>query len=698
MHPLVFLMFLCSLFSRQGYAESGKISCSDAPFPAFPCVELPTLSPEPDTAEPLIHKLLAISLTATEPIQSREASKHGPKIIYWPTGKTGEKTNKQNGTGGNAGSVSGTGRKTSPKQPLSGHLQGNGRDTGGKQPYEIPSASKSSGTQLSDDIFIISVGDVEFQIRKDQLLPSNRGQEDAATIKACRVTNTLEYIPLNEIETIMAIPEGGRLSKYGSSPLDYLLTYGTEITRSALKAYYPFSMIIEWGGHLLANFKNPGYPVDLKCEICSEPLLSQQNLTPCEHPTNRHAFHTGCLSEWFRRNQSNMWCPYCGEDMPEPLFMLLSKGLESELHHGVESADTAFVKTLLATKMDVNAKNADGNTPLWLACSRHQYDMVALLLGHNADIHQTGFEGMTPLDAAVITSPRFGYNDTVIRTLFDKGGLVTAQGIGGMHDILDSKLKHDLISRYRVQIIAADIAEKHAASSMKEDENKTPETAAGNNEKGLHCFLCNTDTNISTVNNMPVCSDCLSLQAEQTEFHESVRAPELKRPDISPITDSLFLGNYDLASSRNDLLTHKITSIVVCGASLKQHFPNDFNYYHIPIEDKTEEDISKYFSTTWDFIEGELSQNPESKVLVHCHAGVSRSSSIVIGYLMKKLKLTYDEAFRYVKERRPCIFPNESFVQQLKWYESVLEEDVVKPSTADDSANSVYRRACRKFQ
>lgn len=52
-------------------------------------------------------------------------------------------------------------------------------------------------------------------------------------------------------------------------------------------------------------------------------------------------------------------------------------------------------------------------------------------------------------------------------------------------------------------------------------------------------------------------------------------------------------------------------------------------------------------------------------MLVHCAAGVSRSASFVIAYLMKKRDMLYPDALRYVKERRKVISPNSGFKKQL---------------------------------
>lgn len=62
-----------------------------------------------------------------------------------------------------------------------------------------------------------------------------------------------------------------------------------------------------------------------------------------------------------------------------------------------------------------------------------------------------------------------------------------------------------------------------------------------------------------------------------------------------------------------------------------------------------------------------------SKVLVHCKMGVSRSASVVIAYAMKAYDWDYKKAFDYVKQKRNCIKPNTSFVNQLETYQGMLD-------------------------
>lgn len=53
------------------------------------------------------------------------------------------------------------------------------------------------------------------------------------------------------------------------------------------------------------------------------------------------------------------------------------------------------------------------------------------------------------------------------------------------------------------------------------------------------------------------------------------------------------------------------------------------------------------------------------KVLVHCSAGISRSSSIIIAYLIQTKQMSLKDAYLYVKERRSVIGPNIGFMRQL---------------------------------
>lgn len=66
------------------------------------------------------------------------------------------------------------------------------------------------------------------------------------------------------------------------------------------------------------------------------------------------------------------------------------------------------------------------------------------------------------------------------------------------------------------------------------------------------------------------------------------------------------------------------------------------------------------------FISAQLEAHPDRLVLVHCAAGVSRSSAIIIYHLMMRHGLTYDRAFAELSAVRPVVRPNTRFESDLR--------------------------------
>ena len=130
--------------------------------------------------------------------------------------------------------------------------------------------------------------------------------------------------------------------------------------------------------------------------------------------------------------------------------------------------------------------------------------------------------------------------------------------------------------------------------------------------------------------------------------------------------EGLFLGSVGAAYTHASLKTRKVTHILSVCECLPPKFPEEFTYKVVEIMDEPSARLSAHFKDTGAFIH-EAIQNG-GVVLVHCFAGVSRSSSVVIAYLMRYHGMSYMQAYSHVKARRPWICPNYGFVNQLKRY------------------------------
>ncbi|XP_048399168.1 dual specificity protein phosphatase 1 [Stegostoma tigrinum] len=143
----------------------------------------------------------------------------------------------------------------------------------------------------------------------------------------------------------------------------------------------------------------------------------------------------------------------------------------------------------------------------------------------------------------------------------------------------------------------------------------------------------------------------------------------------------LYLGSAYHASRKDMLDALGITALINVSANCPNHFEEHYQYKCIPVEDSHKADISSWFIEAIEFIDSV--KNTGGRVFVHCQAGISRSATICLAYLMRANRVKLDEAFEFVKQRRSVISPNFSFMGQLLQFES----QVLTPSCATEAAS-----------
>ncbi len=72
------------------------------------------------------------------------------------------------------------------------------------------------------------------------------------------------------------------------------------------------------------------------------------------------------------------------------------------------------------------------------------------------------------------------------------------------------------------------------------------------------------------------------------------------------------------------------------------------------------------------FCSSDEARSKKCGILVHCLAGISRSVTVTVAYLMQKLNLSLNDAYDFVKRKKSNISPNFNFMGQLLDFERTL--------------------------
>nr|XP_054766419.1 dual specificity protein phosphatase 1-like [Lytechinus pictus] len=153
----------------------------------------------------------------------------------------------------------------------------------------------------------------------------------------------------------------------------------------------------------------------------------------------------------------------------------------------------------------------------------------------------------------------------------------------------------------------------------------------------------------------------------------------------------LYLGSNFHASRLSVLEEHGITAVLNV-SRLPNYFPTGFRYMQIPVDDNTDADLLPWFEEANNFIDSV--ERCEGRVLVHCHAGISRSATICLAYLMKVRQIRLEEAFEFVRSERTVISPNLAFMLQLLRFENELassrKENTDQNSPCNHTSSSFF--------
>ncbi|KAF7794356.1 hypothetical protein EIP86_005490 [Pleurotus ostreatoroseus] len=151
---------------------------------------------------------------------------------------------------------------------------------------------------------------------------------------------------------------------------------------------------------------------------------------------------------------------------------------------------------------------------------------------------------------------------------------------------------------------------------------------------------------------------------------------------VSLILPSLYLGPCSAASNKAFLTSNAITHVLSVGSTPSEKIEG-VTYHRLSLNDSPSSSISKVSDDACKIIDDALASKAKGggtgKILVHCSAGISRSPTLVIAYLMRSHRMSLKAAMGLVVKARPQVSPNPGFIKQLQ----VLEEEIFGLVTLD---------------
>ncbi|XP_035790531.1 dual specificity protein phosphatase Mpk3-like isoform X2 [Anopheles albimanus] len=190
---------------------------------------------------------------------------------------------------------------------------------------------------------------------------------------------------------------------------------------------------------------------------------------------------------------------------------------------------------------------------------------------------------------------------------------------------------------------------------------------------------------------IPFSDSACSSSTESSDCESTTNYLSEATVNVEPIEilPGLFLGNASHSEDLKSLKKYNIKYILNVTPDLPNVFERDgqIRYLQIPITDHWSQasDLANHFPDAIKFIDEARSKG--CGVLVHCLAGVSRSVTVTLAYLMFARTLSLNDAFLLVRSRKPDVSPNFHFMQQLHSFEQQLNID---PSQSASAKQQLY--------
>lgn len=145
---------------------------------------------------------------------------------------------------------------------------------------------------------------------------------------------------------------------------------------------------------------------------------------------------------------------------------------------------------------------------------------------------------------------------------------------------------------------------------------------------------------------------------------------------ISPIDQNVFLGCCFAARDEKKIKGYGITYVLKMynddprNGSYRYH--RGIKYKVIDADDVPTHRIANHFDECIKFVQQALKE--DARILIHCHAGISRSATIVLTHLMINRGMTLKTAYDYLRIKRSIVKPNPGFWKDLQILDKKIKQ------------------------
>jgi len=142
--------------------------------------------------------------------------------------------------------------------------------------------------------------------------------------------------------------------------------------------------------------------------------------------------------------------------------------------------------------------------------------------------------------------------------------------------------------------------------------------------------------------------------------------------DANEIADGVFLGAAKAAGDKTAMQKRRISHVLIAHPQLPEQHPKLFKYGRVPLIDVPSTNLLELLPDALAFLGA--ARGSGGRIFVYCAKGISRSSSIVMALLMIERGIGFEEAWRLCEQKRPIVYPNIGFQQQLRHLEGLLAD------------------------